>query len=183
MQIPLSSKSNEVARRAIRGNGSEFMIRIVSFALGMALSTLSYAQTAAPAEPRGPLARISPEMRAQFQADRKACVDQVKPRDLPRAERGKAMRGCMEAKNPAYKVAFERAGQRRAEMKQIRQDCRATIDGKRLTRDERRTAMQSCIVAKRPEMAKQFACQDQARQKNLGPGTERREFMRNCRRS
>jgi hypothetical protein len=159
------------------------MIRIVSFALGMALSTLSYAQTAAPSEPRGPLSRVSPEMRTQFQADRRACVDQVKPRDLPRAERGRAMRSCMEGKNPAYKAAFERSGQRRAEMRQIRQDCRATTDNQRLTRDERRSAIQSCIVAKRPEMAKQFACQDQARQKNLGPGAERREFMRNCRRS
>jgi hypothetical protein len=160
------------------------MIRTLSFAIALAVSTASFAQTAAPApgEQRGPISRISPEMRAQFQADRKACVDQVKPRDLPRAERGKAMRGCMETKNPAYKAAFERSGQRREEMKQIRQDCRATHDGQKMTRDERRNAMQSCIVAKRPEMAKQFACQDQARQKNLGPGSERREFMRTCRR-
>jgi hypothetical protein len=160
------------------------MIRTLSFALLFTLSSAVFAQTAPPAagEQRGPISRVSPEMRAQFRNDMSDCRDQVKPRELPRAERGKALRGCMEAKNPAYKVAFERAGQRREEMKQIRQDCRAAMNGQRLTRDERRTSMQSCIVAKRPEMAKQFACQDQAKQKNLGPGAERREFMRNCRR-
>jgi psiF repeat len=45
---------------------------------------------------------------------------------------------------------------------------------------ERREAMKSCIVAKKPEMAKVFSCVDQAKAKNLGPGQERREFMRTC---
>jgi hypothetical protein len=169
----------------ISSNPEKKMIRTLSLVLSLVISGAAVAQTAAPqtGAQRGPISRVPTELQAQFRTDTATCRDEVKPRDLPRAERGKAMRACMEAKNPAYKVAFERSSQRREEMKQIRQDCRAKTDALRLTRDERSTSMQSCIVEKRPEMAKQFACQDQAKQKNLGPGAERREFMRSCRRS
>jgi len=153
------------------------MLRFASLFLALFFATSAWAQTVSPSA-------VTPEQRRQFRADRKTCTEQIKPKDLPRGERGKAMRGCMEGRNSAYKAVYERTDQRREEMKQIRKDCRATTAaGKTLSRDERRTAMQACIVAKRPELAKPYACADQARQKGLKAGTERRQFMRECRKS
>jgi hypothetical protein len=162
-------------------------VLVMAFAISSILSSAALGQIATPspnAAARGGVqSQYTPEQRQQFGADRRACNAELKPKELPRGERAKAMRSCMEGKNPAYKVAFDRSGQRRADMKQIRQDCRAGMGGKKLSKDERRASMQTCIVAKRPEMAKQFACADQAKQKGLQAGTERRTFMRECRRS
>jgi hypothetical protein len=120
------------------------------------------------------------EQRARFRAAREACTSEVKPRNLPRGERRKAMRDCMEARNPDMKPIFARGEARRAEMRQLRDTCRQELRGKRLARDERRQAMQTCLVQKKPELAKVFSCRDEAVKKNLGPGRERQDFMRTC---
>lgn len=169
------------------------MLRFAVFALAFAVSTTgllqgpTFAQTLAPAanppantRPAEPRREFTPEERAQFRADRKACIDTVKPKALAKAERGPAMRRCMEARNPAYREGFARAAQRRSEVKQVRDGCRDEIRGKGLARDQRREAMKTCILAKRPELAKPMACAEEARTRNLAAGTERRTFMRTC---
>jgi hypothetical protein len=123
---------------------------------------------------------ISPEQRARIRAAREECIREVKPQSLPRRERRSAMRACLEAKNPELAPIFSRGEARRAEMRQLRQACRDELRGRRLARDERRQAMQSCLVRKRPELAKVFSCRDEALKRNLGPGPERRDFMRSC---
>lgn len=75
---------------------------------------------------------------------------------------------------------FSRGEQRRAEMRQLRQECRSEVRPGRIAREERRQAMQACLVRKRPELAKVFNCRDEAQKRNLGPGPERRDFMRSC---
>jgi hypothetical protein len=90
------------------------------------------------------------------------------------------MRKCMEAKNPSLAPVFARGEARRAEMRQVRDACRSEVRSKNIRGPERREAMKSCVVAKKPEMAKVFACVDQAKARNLGPGQERRAFMQSC---
>ena len=156
------------------------MLRLSTLILSVILSTAALAQAQTPAPPIAERRVITPEQRARFQADRQACVSEVKPQSLPRGERRKAMRGCMEAKNPELKQFFARGETRRAELRQIRNTCRTEINAKGIKRPERREAMQSCIVAKKPEMAKVFSCVEDARKKGLQPGGERRDFMRTC---
>ena len=158
-------------------------MRFAAFALACMLSVSAQAQTVPPpaaSTPSDQRGEFTPQQRAQFRADRKACVDEVKPKTLAKVERGPAMRRCLEARNPAYRDGFARAAQRRGEIKQVRDACREEIRGKRLARDQRREAMKTCIIAKKPELAKPMACAEQARSRNLAAGTERREFMRAC---
>jgi hypothetical protein len=155
---------------------------MMRLAVALALSILcspAFAQVAAP-PPQQEKLQPSPEQRARFRAARDACVADVKPRSLPRGERRKAMRSCMEAKNPDMKPIFARGEARRAEMRQVRDSCRDEMRARRLGRDERRQAMQTCMVQKKPELAKMFSCRDEAVRKNLNPGPERRDFMRTC---
>jgi Spy/CpxP family protein refolding chaperone len=162
------------------------MVRLSALVLSAFLSTAASAQIApAPAAPNAPALsgerrEITPEQRARFSADRKSCVDEVKPQSLPRGERRRAMQTCMEARNPELKQFFARGESRRAEMRQVRSDCRNEVRGKSVPRAERQEAMKACVIAKKPEMAKVFTCVDQARAKNLQPGSERRDFMRTC---
>jgi hypothetical protein len=141
----------------------------------------------APARPVPPAAGgqaerlgITPEMRERFRSDARACRDEMRGKDVPRGERRKAFRTCMEARNGDYRPIFARGETLRTEMQKIRSACRAENEGKRLTRDERRAAMRGCMEAKRPELKKAFACMDEARTKGLNPGPERRAFMRTC---
>jgi hypothetical protein len=151
------------------------MIRRAILALSLVLATPLAAQTPATERPG-----IPPEMRERLQAARKACVAEVKPGSLPRGERRKAMRTCLEARMPEAAPIFARGEARRAEMRKLRDDCRREVRPRGLGRDERRQAMRSCMVQKRPELAKVFSCRDEAMKKNLGPGPERRDFMRTC---
>jgi psiF repeat len=135
--------------------------------------------TTAPGERRG-AANYTPEQQQVFRADRKACRDEMRGKDMQRAERRKAMTSCLEARNPLFKERMAQVKNRRGEMKEVSTACREEIKRKDLPRgDARRKAMQACIVAKKPEMKKQFECQDEARAKNL-EGIERRTFMRSC---
>jgi hypothetical protein len=161
------------------------MIRRVILALSLVFAGLLVlagplvAQTP-PQQPPTTRPGMPAEMRERFQAARQACVAEVKPRDLPRGERRKAMRTCIEAKMPDAAPIFARGEARQAEMRKLRADCRQEVRPQRLGRDERRQAMQACMVQKRPELAKVFSCRDEAMKKNLGPGSERRDFMRSC---
>lgn len=156
--------------------------------LALALSTAAFAQTAppsvispsAPSSPAAQRSEITPEQRARFQADRKACVDELKPKELPKGERRAAMRTCMETRNPNLKPMFARGEARRAEMKTVRDACRDEVKAKNIKGNERRDAMKSCIIAKKPEMAKPIACSEEAKAKGLARGAERRDFMRTC---
>jgi hypothetical protein len=159
------------------------MIRSCILALTIAAASPVAAQTPpAPPPTTAPGVRpeIPQEMRQRFREARDACVTEVKPRSLPRGERRKAMRTCMEAKMPEAAPIFARGEARRAEMRRLRDDCRQEVRPRRLSRDERQRAMQSCMVQKRPELAKVFSCRDEAVKKNLAPGPERRDFMRSC---
>jgi hypothetical protein len=160
------------------------MIRLSAFVVALALSTAAFAQTVAPPVASPPSAaqrpEITPEQRARFQADRKACVDELKAKALPKGERRPAMRTCMESRNPELKPMFARGEARRAEMKQVRDTCRDEVKAKNIKGTERRDAMKSCIIAKKPEMAKPIACAEEARAKGMKRGTERRDFMRTC---
>jgi hypothetical protein len=172
------------------------MMRIAALLLGLAMSSFGVlAQNAPPPIPppapppaagsQPPTAGpgridISPEQRARIRAARDACLTEVKPQSLPRGERRKAMRTCLEAKNPELAPIFSRGESRRAEMRQLRQSCRDETRARRLGREERRQATQTCMVAKKPELAKVFSCRDEAIRKNLSPGPERRDFMRTC---
>jgi hypothetical protein len=156
------------------------LIRRIVIALSLAIAAPLAAQTPAPSPEAARPGGIPPEMRERFQAARQACVAEVRPRDLPRGERRKAMRSCLEAKMPEAAPIFGRGEARRAEMRKLRDDCRQEVRPRRLGRDERRQAMQACMVQKKPELAKVFACRDEALKKNLGPGAERRDFMRSC---
>jgi hypothetical protein len=138
------------------------------------------APPAAPPPAAGERLQLSPEQRDRIRAARDACVAEVKPRTLPRGERRKAMRACMEAKSPDLAPIFSRGEARRAEIRQARDACRAEMRGKRLGREERQQAMRTCLVGKRPELAKVLSCRDEAMKKNLGPGAERRAFMQSC---
>jgi hypothetical protein len=155
-------------------------------AIGIAASALlacsALAQTPSTPPAAGPGARteISPEQRARFRAARDACVTEVKPATLPRGERRKAMRSCLEAKLPESAPIFARGEARRGEMRQLRDTCRGELRGRRVARDERRQAMQTCMVQKKPELAKVFSCRDEAVKRSLSPGPERRTFMRTC---
>jgi hypothetical protein len=165
--------------------GFEDMLRRAVLVIALLAATPLAAQTPPPSPPPGspPSAErrgIPPEMQERFRAARQACVAEVKPNTLPRGERRKAMRSCLEAKMPEAAPIFARGEARRAEMRQLRDDCRQELRPRRLGRDERRQAMQSCMVQKKPELAKVFSCRDEAVKKNLGPGAERREFMRSC---
>jgi Spy/CpxP family protein refolding chaperone len=163
------------------------MFRRIAFAASLLLSSAALAQTAAPpanappaqAQPGPERREITPEQRNRFRADLETCRTEVKPQSLPRGERRKAMRSCMEAKNPELKTVFARGEARRAEMRQVRDQCRTEL-GDKARGPDRREAMKTCMVAKKPEMAKLFSCVDQAKAKNLQPGGERREFMRTC---
>jgi hypothetical protein len=155
------------------------MIRSALVALSLLVAAPLSAQTA-PTPPAAERPGIPPEMRERFRVARQACVAEVKPGTLPRGERRKAMRACLEAKMPETAPIFARGETRRAEMRKLRDDCRQELRPRRLGRDERRQAMQSCMVQKKPELAKVFSCRDEAVKKNLGPGPERREFMRSC---
>jgi hypothetical protein len=162
------------------------MFRHLAFAASVLLSSAALSQTAPPpatppaqAQPVPERREITPEQRARFRADLETCRAEVKPQSLPRGDRRKAMRACMEAKNPELKTMFARRDTRLAEMRQIRDQCREETRSK-AQGNERRDAMKACIVAKKPEMAKVFSCVDQAKAKNLQPGGERREFMRTC---
>jgi hypothetical protein len=155
------------------------MIRRVILALSLVLAAPLAAQTP-PQQPPAARPGIPPEMRERFQTARQACVAEVKPRDLPRGERRKAMRTCLEAKMPEAAPIFARGEARRAEMRKLRDDCRQEVRPRRLARDERRQAMQACMVQKKPELAKVFSCRDEAASKNMAPGAERRDFMRSC---
>ena len=152
--------------------------------LALALSTAAFAQTATPPSAPSPQAaqrpEITPEQRARFQVDRKACVDELKPKELPRGERRAAMRTCMETRNPNLKPMFARGEARRAEMKTVRDACRDEVKAKNIKGNERRDAMKNCIIAKKPEMAKPIACSEEAKAKGLARGAERRDFMRTC---
>lgn len=157
------------------------MIRRAFVALSLVFAAPLAAQTQQPAPP--PAAErpgIPPELRERVRTARQACLAEVKPRDLPRGERRKAMRTCLEAKMPEIAPIFARGEARRAEMRKLRDDCRQELRSRRLGRDERRQAMRACLVQKKPELGKVFSCRDEAIRKNLGPGTERREFMRSC---
>ena len=175
------------------------MLRFSAVLFASCLSVAAMAQTAPPAavspaavspaappvaSPAAPApradARYTPEQREAFRADRKACRDEMRGKDLDRAERRKAMGTCLEARNPAFKERMAQVKNRRTEMKEVSTACREEIKRKDLPRgDERRKAMQACIVAKKPEMKKQFDCRDEVRAKNL-EGGERRTFMRSC---
>jgi psiF repeat len=159
------------------------MNRLSVFVVALVFSTGAFAQTAAPpavAPSASERPVITPEQRARFQADRKACADELKAKELPRGERRPAMRTCMETRNPDLKPMFARGEARRAEMKQVRDACRTESNEKKLKGTERREAMKSCIIAKKPEMAKPIACSEEAKTKGLMRGTERRDFMRTC---
>ncbi len=158
------------------------MLRLAAILAAILVSAPVLAQTTPPPAATQPGGRIeiSPEQRARFRAAREACVAEVKPRSLPRGERRKAMRGCLEAKLPESAPIFARGDARRAELRQVRDTCRQELRGKRVSRDERRQAMQSCMIQKKPELAKVFSCRDEAVKKNLSPGPERRTFMRTC---
>jgi psiF repeat len=160
------------------------MLRPVVFAVSVLLSSVSFAQTAAPppsvTPPAATRPEITPEQRSEFRATLDSCRAEVKPANLPRGERRAAMRKCMETKNPALAPVFARGEARRAEMRQVRDSCRSEVRGKTARGPERREAMKSCVVAKKPEMAKVFSCVDQAKAKNLQPGQERRAFMQTC---
>jgi hypothetical protein len=90
------------------------------------------------------------------------------------------MRTCIEAKLPEAAPIFSRGDARRADLRRLRAECRSEVNPRRLERDERRPAMEACLVRKRPELAKVFSCRDEAVKRNLGPGQQRREFMRSC---
>jgi hypothetical protein len=156
------------------------MIRIAVLAICLAAAPALAQAQSTPPPAAGERSGIPNEMRQRFREARDACVAEVKPRTLPRGERRKAMRGCLEAKLPDAAPIFARGEARRAEMRKMRDECRAEQRGKRLGRDERRQAVQNCLVQKRPELAKVFSCRDEAQKKNLGPGPERRDFMRTC---
>jgi hypothetical protein len=140
----------------------------------------AWAQAPSPPPPGAGRTLMPQEMRERFRAARDACFAEVKPRTLPRGERRKAMRACLEARMPEAAPIFARGEARRAELRQIRDECRKEIRPRRLGRDERRQAMQACLVQKKPELAKVFACRDEAGRKNLPPGAERRDFIRTC---
>ncbi len=159
------------------------MIRLCLIAISIAAASPLAAQTqsAPPAtSPPGPRLEISQDLRQRLRAARDACVAEVQPRSLPRGERRKAMRACLEAKMPEAAPIFARGEARRAEMRKLRDECRQDVRSRNIARDERRQAMQACMVQKRPELAKVFACRDEAARRNLGPGPERRDFMRSC---
>ncbi len=124
--------------------------------------------------------RLTDDQRAKLRADRDACRTEVRAQDLPRGERRGAMRRCIEARNPDLKPLFARGEARRAEMRQLRDACRDELRSRNLRGPERRQAMRTCLVQRKPELAKVFGCIDQARGRNLQPGTERRDFMRSC---
>jgi hypothetical protein len=148
------------------------LIRLSAFVLTCVLSTAAFAQQTAPAP--------APAQQGAFAADRRACAEELRGKNLPRAERREAIKTCMSNRNPEYKARAELGATRQGEMRQVRDTCRTETDAKRLTGPERREAMKNCIVAKKPEMAKPLACMEEARSKGLKPGTERREFMRTC---
>lgn len=150
------------------------MLRAVTIALSLFFASAALAQTA-PERPR-----LTEEQRQRLSADRALCRGEVKPADLPRAERRGAMRRCIEARNPDFAPLFAQGEARRAELRRLRDACRDEIRPKGLRDQERRQAMRSCLVAKRPELAKVFSCLDESRTKNLQPGRERRLFMRAC---
>ncbi|MGL4637695.1 MAG: hypothetical protein ACRCWF_17055 [Beijerinckiaceae bacterium] len=154
------------------------MIRLSAIALISVLSTAAFAQQPAPAPTPGQTA-IQDAMRA----DRRACADEVRAKNVQRGERREAMQTCMKARNPDYRARAELGAARRGEVRQVRDACRTEIDPQRLTGPERRDAMAKCIVAKKPEMAKPMACMEQARTKGFKERGERRAFMLTCMKS
>jgi hypothetical protein len=178
-------------------------LSLVSAALAacLALAGGAVAQTAPPAGTSPPAAtppaatppasldgagrfRMTEQERAKMREAARACRDELRGRDLGRTERREAMRTCVEARVPeiaARREAFRaERDKRRADLRAVRDQCRDDLRGRGLGRDERRTAMRACLVEKRPELAKPLACADQAREKGLRRGPERREFLREC---
>ena len=157
------------------------MLRAAALLAMLIAVSPALAQGAPPPSPPAQAApRLSEDQRARLRADRDACRAEVKPKDLPRAERRGAMRRCIEARNPDAKPLFARGEARRAELRQLRDACRDELRGKNVRGPERRLAMRSCMVSRKPELAKVFGCMNEARAKNLQPGAERRVFMRTC---
>ncbi len=152
------------------------LIRLTVFALISLLSTAAFAQQpVAPAPTPGQAAQQD-----AMRADRRACADEIRAKNLQRPERREAMRTCMTARNPDYKARAELGAARQGEIRQVRDACRTETDAQRLTGPERREAMRTCIIAKKPEMAKPMACMEEARAKGFKERSERRSFMRTC---
>jgi hypothetical protein len=160
---------------------SRFHAAVVVLVSSLASPMFAQAPAPAPTQPETAApSRLSPEQRQRLRAARDACIAEVKPSTLPRGERRRAMRACLEAKNPELAPIFSRGEARRAEIRALQQSCREEQRGKRLGRDERRQAIRTCMVGKKPELQKVFTCRDEAQRKNLAPGMERRDFMRTC---
>jgi hypothetical protein len=157
------------------------MIRLSAVVLSICLSGAAFAQTAPAPQPqqgRGSfMQNMTPEQRAQFDADRTACRTEVAGKT---GDRRTMMRECMLQRNPQLRERQAAGQANRRAISEARQACSNETANQRMTRDERQAAMRTCMIGKRPEMAKAFNCMDQAKAKNLQPGPERRTFMQSC---
>jgi hypothetical protein len=157
------------------------MIRLSAIVLSLCVSGAAFAQTApGPQAPQGRgafMQSLTPEQRAQVQADAAACRTEVAGKT---GERRTLMRECMLQKNALLRERAQAGQVNRRAVAEARQACSNETASQRLTRDERQAAMRTCMIGKRPEMAKAFGCMDQAKARNLQPGQERRAFMQSC---